>query len=108
MAEEDDDKPTLVERFEEMKDSLSDEESNFNNIPEAERLHPSKKLCGMLKLASLMHDPAEFDLHGEHGEVSFLSDESDYKPMTDNDIRYLVRCGFRPGEYDSLAMYANM
>ncbi len=108
---DDEDKPSLSERFEAIDDAMEYEDSNFDKIPTDQKLHPSSDLCGMMYLASKMKEPAGFGLHGEHDTVLFsVSGEDDLKePLTDDDIRYLLRCGIRwMSEYDSLGMFASL
>lgn len=108
-----DDKPSLSDRFDAIKEAMDEvgpDEDDFDKIPDAEKLHPSSDLCAQLKLASLMKTPAGFGLHGEHDIVLFSCGEDDFKePLTDDDIRYLIRCGVRwDGEYDGLGMFASL
>lgn len=86
-------------------------ELDFDKIPPSDRLHPSRDLCGMLYLANKMKDPSQFGLHGEHYYIYFsVNDEGDLKePLTDEDIKYLIRCGIKwMSEGDSLGMYASL
>ena len=79
---------TMHERFEAVSYAYLD----FDNIPVADRLHPSDDLCGILKVASLMKDPQDFSFHAEHDEL-YLPNIEDLVDLTDKDILYLVRCG---------------
>jgi len=108
---EEGDKPSLRERFEAIDEQMEFEDGGFDKIADDQKLHPSKNLCAQLKLASLMKNPASFGLHGEHDCVLFsCSEEEDFSlPLTDDDIRYLIRCGVRwMSECDCLGMFASL
>lgn len=78
---------------------------NFGLIPESERLHPSRRLCGLLKVAELMSDPAKFDFRAEH-DVVFLAHADDLRDLTQADATYLSRCGVHYDDYlECLVMY---
>lgn len=95
MEEYNDDAPSdsLADRFE----SFSDEYLEFERIPKKNRLHPSKVLCGYLKVASLMLDGREFGVAAEH-DIVRLPGADELVPLSDDDIIYLQRCGIH---YDS-------
>lgn len=79
------------------------EYGKFERIPENDRLHPSKVLCGYLKVASLMLIPSKFGVCAEHDCV-FLPDVRKLKALSDEDIVYLSRCGIHyDREADCLA-----
>lgn len=84
--------PTLRERFESV---ICGGWNNlfFSKIAEADRLHPSTTGCAVLKLMSLLKEPAKFEMRGAHDEVYF-NEAGDFR-MTDDDILYLLRCGVR-------------
>lgn len=91
----------LDDRFE----AVSSQHGEFKKIKKADRLHPSQRLCGILKLVSLYKKPEKFDMASGH-DVVYLADANDLKPMSDEDILYLTRCGFHyDSECDSLAMF---
>ena len=82
-----------------------DRRHNFTDIPIFDRLSQNRRLCGYLKVTSLLKDENEFDVHGEH-DIIYLNDESDLKLLTDDDILYLARCGiFWDSENDCLAHF---
>lgn len=77
----------------------------FERIPENQRLHPNRKLCGLLKLVSLFKDPNRFEMEGQH-DIIYLAHEDDVRPLTTDDVIYLSRCGIhRDSEGDCLAMF---
>jgi hypothetical protein len=75
----------LLRRF----DRFEDEYAEFDQIPPDERLHPNRRLCAFLKIASLFEDVSRFDINAEHDTI-YLSVPDD---LTDDDILYLTRCG---------------
>lgn len=84
------------EYIEKLFDSLSENKpcDAFDLIPVGERLHPSRRLCGYLKLASVLANPASFDVCADHdivwaAEIDELRDD-----VSDEDIQYLSYCGF--------------
>lgn len=96
-----DDEVDLDSRF----DAVNDQYGKFERIKKVDRLHPSRRLCGILKLASLFKKPEDFDFSAEHDIVHF-ADADDLKPLTDKDVLYLTRCGFHyDSECDGLAMF---
>lgn len=77
---------------------------SFDRIPLSERLHPDRFLCGCLKIASLMEDPSKFNCctEGQHDIIFLPTPHS----LSDEDVRYLVRCGFHfSQETEGLAYY---
>lgn len=90
---EDDDLPggTIYALYEQH----DDESGKFELIPEGERLHADRALCGFLYLASRMKEPDRFwlKLSAEHDKL-FLPGPSDLSgPVTEADVIYLNRCG---------------
>lgn len=94
------------ERLQAMFEKFEEDHHTFEKIPVADRLHPSRRLCAFLKIASLMDDPSDFNLSAEHDEI-WIADADDLRDdTTEDDIRYLARCGVRyDSEVDSLAMF---
>ena len=93
----------LKKMFDEQDDD--DEYLQFDRIPEADRLHPSQGLCGVLKIASLLKDPAKWEHHAEH-DILYLADAYLLKKLTPDDVRYLRRCGVHyDDEGDCLAHF---
>lgn len=85
---------SLCVRFE----AIKGQHHKFDDIPPDSRLHQSRKLCGMLKAASLMKRPETFSMHAEH-DIIYLCDENELGPIADDDLVYLSRCGIF---YDAL------
>ena len=82
-----------------------DEHLKFERIPKAERLHPSDDLCGLLKVASLMKNPAKFSMNAGHDQI-WLADWDDLKQLTEEDVVYLLRCGiWWDGDVDCLSTF---
>ncbi len=82
---------------------VNQQHGDFNKIPPSDRLHPSKTLCGYLKVVSLMKAPEKFWTQGEH-DIVYLPHPRELQELTDEDILYLGRCGiFYDTECDSLA-----
>jgi uncharacterized protein (DUF934 family) len=69
-----------------------EEGSEFDHIPAEDLLHPQDDICAMLKVSSLMKDPAEFNLRAKHDGIYF-GDIEDLGDVTEEDVLYLVRCG---------------
>src|SRR4051794_40461390 len=81
---------SIAKRFE----RLSDEDyGKFERIPETERLNRDKTLCGYLKVQSLLLNPNGSVIGGADHDVIFLPSPEELKPLTDDDIVYLLRCG---------------
>lgn len=78
----------MEERFKQFED----EYLKFDDIPDNEKLHLNKNLCGILKAVSLMKDPSKFSFQAKH-DVVYLVHHSDLKELADEDILYLTRCG---------------
>lgn len=76
-------------------EKYEDEYCEFERIPENERLLPSKKLCGFLKIYSLLQSPPYFPMQGEHDMIwlANLSELKSVDTITDEDVIYLLRCG---------------
>jgi hypothetical protein len=76
------------ERFEKYS---GQEYIKFDRIPESDRLHPDRTLCGYLKVYELLNPEQRqtFSLCAGHDEVWLPLPEG----MTDADIVYLLRCG---------------
>jgi hypothetical protein len=83
----------LYKRFEDVNDDYI----RFERIPENERLHANRRICGLMKLYTLLKEPEHFDVYAEH-DIIYMAGEDDLVPLTDADILYLTRCGFH---YDS-------
>ena len=78
---------------------------DFELIPESERLHPARCLCGLLKVAELMLYPASFDFSAEH-DVVYLAYAGDLREIAPADARYLSRCGvYYDTDLECLIMY---
>jgi hypothetical protein len=91
--------------FEQWFEQNDKEYCEFDRIPEAERLRPARKLCGLLKVASLMKDPADFSFHAEHDEI-FLAAPDDLRPdVTEADVVSLLRCSVRWDSNGWMAMF---
>jgi hypothetical protein len=75
------------ERFE----RFEEEYLEFNRVPDADRLHPDRRLCGYLKVYSLLHpeEQINFVLWAEHDIVHLPVPHE----LTDDQIVYLLRCG---------------
>lgn len=72
----------------------------FENIPEPDRLHRLRDLCGMMYLMYLAKVQPGIKCRiiagAEHDVVHF---DGDAEKLTDDDILYLTRCGIRYGEF---------
>lgn len=90
------------ERF----DKHDDEDHDFDLIPEAEQLHTDRKICGMMKLYTLLKEPPAYSvIAGASHDVIWLDDDL-RDDVTDDDILYLVRCGIHwSSEGDCPAMF---
>lgn len=85
-----------------------DEFLRFEKIPESERLHPNRELCGLLKVAALMKTPKDFSICATHDEIYLVSADELRDDMTEEDVLYLHRCGVRwDSSHDCLAMFAS-
>jgi hypothetical protein len=84
----------LEDRFEQ----FNDEYNKFERIPEKDRLHPNKTLCGYLYVYNLMQEPKKFSLNADH-DIVYLVNEDELQELTDSDIIYLTRCGLHLSEY---------
>lgn len=90
------------EKLNEMFDAADDAHCKFERIPDADRLHSSRRLCGYLKVAGLMKNPERFDVHAEH-DTLYLVDADDLKELSEADVLYLSRCGVSySDEFDCL------
>lgn len=76
----------------ELSDQYDGEYLKFDLIPKDEQLHPSGKLCGILKLVSLMTEPSGFTFQAEHDEL-FLCGLDELATISEEDFVYLNRCG---------------
>lgn len=95
----------VQELFEQLDEDLS-KWHKFEEIAEKDRLHPSRFLCGYLKLASLLKEGAQsFDVGGADHDIIYLCHEDDIREdVTAEDILYLRRCGIHYStEFDCLA-----
>ena len=75
----------------------SDEFLKFNRIPEAERRHARRDLCGMLLLAERMPGTRDIVQGADHDQIWFDCKREKYDspwPLTEEDAIYLMRCGF--------------
>ena len=72
---------------------FENENYKFENIPESERLHPDKTLCGLLKVYSLLIDPTSGVFRGADHDIIGLPHEREIIPLTKEDVIYLKRCG---------------
>jgi hypothetical protein len=102
---DDDDKTYEESAIEAWNDKHDDEFIRFERIPEAERLHPSRYLCGLMKLAELTGKPEAWGFAGAtHDEVWLEGPEAE--DITEEQFVYLLRCGVRySAEYDRWAMF---
>lgn len=83
-----------------------DAKSDFAQIPAEQRLHPHNFLCGLLKVSTLLLDPAEFPTGAEH-DILYLADASELVELTMEDVVYLRRCCIHySSEGDCLARFA--
>lgn len=80
---------SIEDRFEEH----DEEYLEFDRIPTDHRLHPDPTLCGYLKIHSLLVDPRKDVICGADHDIIYLPGKGDMKPLTDDDIVYLQRCG---------------
>lgn len=103
--EERDEEGVWIELVEQWMAANNDEYGEFERIPEAERLHPARKLCGFLKLASLMRDPSAFPIDAVHDEIYLATPEELRRDVTEADIVYLIRCTVRWNSDGYFAMY---
>lgn len=90
-----------------LKEQFEKHDSEFHKfelISKGNRLHPSRVLCGYLKLASLLKHPEKFDLCAEH-DIVYLAHESALKPMDDTDVIFLSRCGIMVDSTGCLSQY---
>ena len=77
----------------------------FEEIHLGDRLHPNRRLCGLLKVYSLTKEKSKFYIHAEHDTV-YLADADELKPLSYEDALYLARCGVSyDKEFDCLVMY---
>ena len=77
----------------------------FDLISEADRLHPSRRLCGLLKIAELMREPESFGFSSEH-DVVYLANADDLREITPDEAVYLSRCGVHyEDDVECLAMF---
>lgn len=78
---------------------------NFDAIPPGDRLHQNRRLCGLLKVVTLMLSPASFDFCAEH-DILYLAQISDLTELTPADAEYLSRCGIHwDSEAECLATF---
>ena len=92
MSDYDDDSDETASNLHDLFEKQEDVYHKFEDIPVKDRLHPSRTLCGFLKLASLLKHPERFDIQGEH-DILYLAHEDSLKPLTEDDVIYLQRCG---------------
>ncbi len=99
MSDDDYDYQIDVDNMEQQFDKFAEEYLEFDRIPESERLHPCKVICGMMKVHQLLWEGKTIDLYASRDELHLNSLE-DMKTPSDNDTIYLLRCGilYDPGE----------
>lgn len=95
-----------ADQLSEWSGKYEDEYIRFDRIPESERLHPSRDMSGLLKLASLMENPSMWEIAASaHDE--FWPAGPDPKDVTEEDFLYLNRCGVRwDNDIECWAMFA--
>lgn len=92
---------TAREQFEALEEKF---DMKFEDIPEAERLHPLKDVCAMLYLHRKFGGTFNAIAAAEH-DIVYL--EGDVDELTADDALYLHRCGvFIDSDSDSLAIFA--
>ena len=78
-----------------MFEDVNDDFLKFDRIPEADRLHPHGKICGLLKVYSLLKDDETrraYCFSANHDELA-VAEESDLVPLDRETVLYLARCG---------------
>lgn len=80
--------------------------ASYDSIPAEKRLHPSRHLCRLLAVASMMKAPEKFSVHAEH-DIIYLCEIGELREdLTSDDIIYLARCGvFYDSECACLACF---
>lgn len=93
--------------FEARFKKFDSEHPQFDRIPEAERLHPNRHICGLMKIYALAARPSKLDFCAEHDCVYVHPGPSEFAAeLSDADIIYLSRCGFHyDTEGDCLAFF---
>lgn len=95
----------MNDNLEELFEKHEDELLKFDRIPESQRLHVSDDLCGLIKIASLLKEPAKFDFSAGH-DIVYLSNPCDLKELAEDDVIYLLRCGIHfDSEVECLASH---
>lgn len=100
-----------MKSFDELKNmfgrSLHETFRNFNLIPNDQRLHSNRKLCGMLKVTSLLKRPDKFNCFITHGNILCLAEVGALiDNVTQQDVVYMQRCGlFWFDKYSAIGMF---
>lgn len=79
--------------LQELFEKHNSEYLKFERIPEKDRLHPNRTLCGYLKLATLHQDPKDFSVAADHDIVYLATARDLVESVTEQDVIYLRRCG---------------
>lgn len=91
-----DEEDCIVAKF----DATEGEYLEFDRIPDAEKLHPDRTLCGYLKVWSLLRPDAKRKrvVEAADHDIVYLSDLDKLVDLTQDDIIYLRRCGIHFNE----------
>lgn len=85
-------------------DEFEDDFLEFGKIENPR--HPRADICAFLMLHDLVGGDGDMVSAAEHDEIFLDVDLDDLAAkVTKDQLRDLVRCGVRIGEYDSLAMF---
>jgi hypothetical protein len=104
MYNEEDDVSDLQKMFDKF-DSLPFAERDFERIPEPDRRHPMRDLCGMIYLYEKIGGKGDIIKGAEHDVIHLADEDECGDKLSEADVLYLSRCGIFLGEY-GLQMYA--